>query len=90
MGELLLVREKEMMPLCYSSVEELGSQIGIEDALQICIAVDPLECTNNCADNTQNSIAVLAAAPRGTLLHAPDLLHWTKLRLVLNLQAKLV
>jgi fructose-1,6-bisphosphatase/sedoheptulose 1,7-bisphosphatase-like protein len=52
--------------------EELGNQIGIEGALQIDIAVDPLECTNNCADNSPNSIAVLAAAPRGTLLHAPD------------------
>ena len=31
-----------------------------------------MECTNNCADNLPNSIAVLAAAPRGTLLHAPD------------------
>ena len=27
---------------------------------------------NNCADNLPNSIAVLAAAPRGALLHAPD------------------
>jgi fructose-1,6-bisphosphatase/sedoheptulose 1,7-bisphosphatase-like protein len=52
--------------------EELGNQVGIEGAMKIDIAVDPLECTNNCADNTPNSIAVLAAAPRGTLLHAPD------------------
>ena len=52
--------------------EELGNQIGVEGALQIDIAVDPLECTNNCASNSPNSIAVLAAAPRGTLLHAPD------------------
>ena len=52
--------------------EELGSMIGQSGAPQIDIAVDPLECTNNCADNLPNSIAVLAAAPRGTLLHAPD------------------
>ncbi|MEC8266279.1 MAG: fructose-bisphosphatase class II, partial [Candidatus Thermoplasmatota archaeon] len=43
-----------------------------EGALQLDIAVDPLECTSNCADNLPNSIAVLAAAPRGALLHAPD------------------
>ena len=52
--------------------EELGSRIGDMDALAVDIAVDPLECTNNCAANEPNSIAVLAAAPRGTLLHAPD------------------
>ena len=52
--------------------EELGSMVGVAGAPQIDIAVDPLECTNNCADDKPNSIAVLAAAPRGTLLHAPD------------------
>jgi fructose-1,6-bisphosphatase/sedoheptulose 1,7-bisphosphatase-like protein len=52
--------------------EQLGSQVGNPLVPAIDIAVDPLECTNNCADNLPNSIAVLAAAPRGTLLHAPD------------------
>ena len=52
--------------------EELGSAVGVEGVPCIDIAVDPLECTNNCADDKPNSIAVLAAAPRGTLLHAPD------------------
>jgi fructose-1,6-bisphosphatase class II len=37
------------------------------------IAVDPLEGTNLCATGASNSIAVLAAAPSGSLLHAPDL-----------------
>ena len=63
--------ERDDAPMLFIG-EELGNQIGVEGALQIDIAVDPLECTNNCADNTPNSIAVLAAAPRGTLLHAPD------------------
>ena len=63
--------ERDDAPMLFIG-EELGNQVGIEGALQIDIAVDPLECTNNCADNTPNSIAVLAAAPRGTLLHAPD------------------
>jgi fructose-1,6-bisphosphatase class II len=37
------------------------------------IAVDPLEGTNLCATGSPNAIAVLAAASRGGLLHAPDL-----------------
>src|SRR6266436_1192131 len=37
------------------------------------IAVDPLEGTNLCATGAPNAIAVLAAASRGGLLHAPDL-----------------
>jgi len=63
--------ERDEAPMLYIG-EPLGSMIGQHGAPQIDIAVDPLECTNNCADNTPNSIAVLAAAPRGTLLHAPD------------------
>ena len=63
--------ERDDAPMLYIG-EELGSMIGQSGAPQIDIAVDPLECTNNCADNLPNSIAVLAAAPRGTLLHAPD------------------
>ena len=63
--------ERDEAPMLYIG-EPLGNMVGVEGAPQIDIAVDPLECTNNCADNTPNSIAVLAAAPRGTLLHAPD------------------
>lgn len=63
--------ERDEAPMLYIG-EELGSMVGQPDAPKIDIAVDPLECTNNCADNQPNSIAVLAAAPRGTLLHAPD------------------
>lgn len=63
--------ERDDAPMLYIG-EELGSMVGQAGAPQIDIAVDPLECTNNCADNLPNSIAVLAAAPRGTLLHAPD------------------
>jgi len=63
--------ERDEAPMLYIG-EQLGSMIGQPNVAQIDIAVDPLECTNNCADNSPNSIAVLAAAPRGTLLHAPD------------------
>ena len=63
--------ERDEAPMLYIG-EELGNMVGVEGAACIDIAVDPLECTNNCADNSPNSIAVLAAAPRGKLLHAPD------------------
>ena len=63
--------ERDEAPMLYIG-EPLGSMVGHPDAVKVDIAVDPLECTNNCADNLPNSIAVLAAAPRGTLLHAPD------------------
>jgi fructose-1,6-bisphosphatase II / sedoheptulose-1,7-bisphosphatase len=39
---------------------------------EIDIAVDPLEGTNLCATGSPGSIAVLAAATKGGLLHAPD------------------
>jgi fructose-1,6-bisphosphatase class II len=39
---------------------------------EVDIAVDPLEGTNLCATGEPNAIAVLAAAERGGLLHAPD------------------
>ncbi len=63
--------ERDEAPMLYIG-EQLGCEIGNPNVPIIDIAVDPLECTNNCADNLPNSIAVLAAAPRGTLLHAPD------------------
>jgi fructose-1,6-bisphosphatase class II len=63
--------ERDDAPMLWIG-EPLGSMQGVEGAPQIDIAVDPLECTNHCALNLPNAIAVLAAAPRGSLLHAPD------------------
>ena len=63
--------ERDEAPMLYIG-EQLGCEIGNTEVAIVDIAVDPLECTNNCADNLPNSIAVLAAAPRGKLLHAPD------------------
>lgn len=63
--------ERDEAPMLWIG-EPLGNMQGHPDALKVDIAVDPLECTNNCATNSPNSIAVLAAAPRGDLLHAPD------------------
>ena len=63
--------ERDEAPMLWIG-EPLGNMQGVAGASRIDIAVDPLECTNNCASNSPNSIAVLAAAPRGALLHAPD------------------
>ena len=63
--------ERDDAPMLWIG-EPLGSMQGKEGALQIDIAVDPLECTNHVAKDLPNAIAVLAAAPRGSLLHAPD------------------
>ena len=63
--------ERDEAPMLWIG-EPLGSMQGDLDALAVDIAVYPLECTTNCATNSPNSISVLAAAPRGTLLHAPD------------------
>lgn len=63
--------ERDDAPMLWIG-EPLGNMVGHEGALKVDIAVDPLECTNNCASNSDNAIAVLAAAPRGDLLHAPD------------------
>ena len=63
--------ERDDAPMLWIG-EPLGSMQGDSNALQIDIAVDPLECTNHVAQDLPNAMAVLAAAPRGTLLHAPD------------------
>ena len=58
--------ERDEAPMLFIG-EELGA--GGEE---IDIAVDPLEGTNLCAYAQPNSLAVLAFAPRGALLYAPD------------------
>ena len=72
--------ERDEAPMLY-----IGEKIGLAQARtpggrqantrfpEIDIAVDPLEGTNLCATGAPNAITVLAAAPRGGLLHAPDL-----------------
>ena len=63
--------ERDDAPMLWIG-EPLGSKQGDPNALSIDIAVDPLECTNHVASDLPNAMAVLAAGPRGTLLHAPD------------------
>ena len=72
--------ERDEAPMLY-----IGEKLGLAQARtpggrpinarfpEVDIAVDPLEGTNLCATGAPNAITVLAAAPRGGLLHAPDL-----------------
>jgi len=58
--------ERDEAPMLF-----IGEEVGLGGE-GIDIAVDPVEGTNMCAYNQPNSLAVLAFAPRGTLLYAPD------------------
>jgi fructose-1,6-bisphosphatase II len=51
----------------------IGEKVGMGVQPEVDIAVDPLEGTNIVAKGGTGAIAVLAAAPRGTVLHAPDM-----------------
>lgn len=68
--------ERDEAPMLY-----IGEEVGAgwtekgkasESGVAVDIAVDPLECTNSVAYGRQNSMSVLAAGPKGTMLHAPD------------------
>src|SRR5271163_3556805 len=50
----------------------IGEKVGNGNGPMVDIAVDPLEGTNLCANDMPGSIATLALAEAGTLLHAPD------------------
>jgi fructose-1,6-bisphosphatase class II len=60
--------ERDEAPMLY-----IGEKVGTRGGPAVDIAVDPLEGTNLCATGTPGAIAVLAAAERGGLLHAPDI-----------------
>ncbi|SFP51042.1 class II fructose-bisphosphatase [Salibacterium halotolerans] len=60
--------EKDQAPMLY-----IGEEVGSGDGPEVDIAVDPLEGTNIVAGGRANAMAVIAAADRGTLLHAPDM-----------------
>ncbi len=66
---LVVIGEGEMdeAPMLY-----IGETVGA-GGLKVDIAVDPVEGTNSVAKGLPNSIAVVAMAPRGCLLNAPDM-----------------
>ncbi|BBB91225.1 MAG TPA: class II fructose-bisphosphatase [Methylomusa anaerophila] len=66
---LVVIGEGEMdeAPMLF-----IGEKVG-HGGREVDIAVDPLEGTNLVAKGLPGAIAVLAIAPRGCLLHAPDM-----------------
>ncbi|NLV88323.1 MAG: class II fructose-bisphosphatase [Tissierellia bacterium] len=68
---VVVIGEGEMdeAPMLY-----IGEEIGIAGPhdLKVDIAVDPLDGTRSVANGLPNAISVVAIAPRGCLLHAPD------------------
>ena len=67
---IVVIGEGEMdeAPMLY-----IGERVGMGVPPMVDVAVDPLEGTNIVAKGLTGAIAVLAVAPRGTLLHAPDM-----------------
>ncbi len=69
---VVVIGEGEMdeAPMLY-----IGEQIGKakENSIKVDIAVDPLDGTNAVAKGLSNAVSVVAVAPRGCLLHAPDM-----------------
>lgn len=59
--------ERDEAPMLY-----IGEEVGTGKGPEIDIALDPLEGTTLTAKAMANACAVLAIAPRGGLLHAPD------------------
>ena len=59
--------ERDEAPLLY-----IGEKVGTGRGPRIDIALDPLEGTTLTAKNMANALAVMAWAPAGALLHAPD------------------
>ncbi len=51
----------------------IGEEVGKGDGPEVDIAVDPIEGTRMVAMGQSNALAVMAFAPRGSLLHAPDM-----------------
>ncbi|MCL4496013.1 MAG: class II fructose-bisphosphatase [Firmicutes bacterium] len=60
--------EMDEAPMLY-----IGEKVGAGDGDEVDIAVDPLEGTNLVAKGMPGAVAVMAVAPKGHLLHAPDM-----------------
>lgn len=60
--------ERDEAPMLF-----IGEEVGTGDGPAVDIAVDPLEGTTICAKSLPDSLAVMAIAERGTLLHSPDI-----------------
>jgi fructose-1,6-bisphosphatase II / sedoheptulose-1,7-bisphosphatase len=59
--------ERDEAPMLF-----IGEKVGSGNGPAVDIALDPLEGTTLTAKDMPNALTVIAMAPRGTLLHAPD------------------
>ncbi|MGR3291373.1 MAG: class II fructose-bisphosphatase [Paracoccaceae bacterium] len=59
--------ERDEAPMLF-----IGEEVGTGGGPDVDIALDPLEGTTLTAKDMPNALTVIAMAPRGTLLHAPD------------------
>jgi fructose-1,6-bisphosphatase II / sedoheptulose-1,7-bisphosphatase len=59
--------ERDEAPMLY-----IGEKVGSGHGPAVDIALDPLEGTTLTAKDMPNALTVIAMAPKGTLLHAPD------------------
>ena len=59
--------ERDEAPMLF-----IGEEVGTGNGPNVDIALDPLEGTTLTAKDMPNALTVIAMAPRGTLLHAPD------------------
>lgn len=59
--------ERDEAPMLY-----IGEEVGTGNGPEVDIALDPLEGTTLTAKDMPNALTVIAMAPRGSLLHAPD------------------
>ncbi len=63
--------ERDEAPMLY-----IGEEVGSGEGPEVDIALDPLEGTTLTAKAMPNALAVIALAPRGSMLHAPDVYMW--------------
>ncbi len=59
--------ERDEAPMLY-----IGEEVGSGNGPEVDIALDPLEGTTITAKAMPNALTVISMAPRGTMLHAPD------------------
>ncbi len=59
--------ERDEAPMLF-----IGEEVGTGKGPNVDIALDPLEGTTLTAKDMPNALTVIAMAPRGTMLHAPD------------------
>ncbi len=59
--------ERDEAPMLF-----IGEMVGTGKNMKVDLAVDPLEGTTVTAEGGMNALSVLAAAPHGCFLHAPD------------------